>query len=86
MILKVKFKPKPYKGDMFLFSAQNKKRPSIYPDICHDQDRNENIIKWRNNISGKLYIHEIPGNHTDIMNTPGVESIAYIINKHLLKD
>ena len=84
--LSFKFRPKLYKGDVLLISAQNKKRPCIYEDLCNQQERSESIIKWRNNISGKLYTHEIPGDHNDIMNEPGVSSIAQIINKHLLKE
>jgi thioesterase domain-containing protein/acyl carrier protein len=84
--LSFKFRPKSYTGDVLLVSAQNKKRPCIYPDISHNQDRNENIIKWKNNISGKLYTFEVQGNHDDIMNEPVVASIANLINKHLLKD
>ena len=70
--LSFKFRPKPYKGDMLLISALHLRMQ-------------ENIIKWRNNISGKLYTHEVTGYHKSLINEPGVKPIAQIINKHLAK-
>jgi thioesterase domain-containing protein len=84
--LSFKFRPKLYTGDVTLISAQNNKRHCIYQEFYQDQERSENIIKWRNNTSGKLYTYEVSGNHIDIMNEPVVTSIAQIINEHLLKD
>ena len=73
MNLSCRYRPKPYPGDIVLISAQ-------------DLLMQENIIKWRNNISGKLYTHEVPGYHERIMDELEVKTIAQIINKHLLKD
>jgi hypothetical protein len=84
--LSFKFRPKPYAGDLILISAKNKNKPRTYYEIYYDQERSENIKKWGNNISGKLYSHEVVGSHKDMMNEPAVKTIAQIINKNLLKD
>ena len=78
--LALNFRPKPYDGDVILISAQGKTEPCVY----EDQERNESIAKWGDHITRKLYSHGVQGSHNDIMKEPGVESIAQIINKHLL--
>ncbi|MBS3026577.1 MAG: amino acid adenylation domain-containing protein [Dolichospermum sp. DET50] len=73
------YTPKSYSGRVVLFKAIN--IVDVSTSIIYSVEPPE--VVWRKFVNGELVVHEVPGNHTTILEDPNVQIIAETLTQYI---
>jgi len=83
LALTLQYNPRPYTGRTLLISAKGQNRPYIYQDRSHQKDIKDNMQLWEKVFTENFHVIEIPGDHTSIIQEPGIKILADTINAEI---